>query len=115
MGHETYLDIDQFATDIDEAQNDLQNPNRLVGEGDTFKYSYNLSANILNAYAQAQFTFNKLDYYISGSFTNTQYQREGIYQNGAFPDSSLGKGEQLNFTGFGVKGGMTYKFQGNIY
>lgn len=112
FGAETYLDIDQFATDIDEAQNDLQNPNRLLGEGDTFKYNYNLSANILNAYAQAQFTYNTLDYYISGSYTNTQYQREGLYQNGAFPDSSLGKGEKLNFMGFGVKGGMTYKISG---
>jgi len=112
LGAETYLDIDQFATDIDEAQNDLQNPNRLVGEGDTFKYNYTLSANILNAYVQAQFTYKKLDYYISGSYTNTQYQREGIYQNGAFPDSSLGKGEKLNFTGFGAKGGLTYKVSG---
>ena len=112
LGAETYLDIDQFATDIDEAQNDLQNPNRLVGEGDTFKYNYTLSANILNGYVQAQFTYKKLDYYISGSYTNTQYQREGIYQNGAFPDSSFGKGEKLSFTGFGAKGGLTYKVSG---
>ena len=112
LGAETYLDIDQFATDIDEAQNDLQNPNRLVGEGDTFKYNYTLSANILNGYAQAQFTYKKLDYYISGSYTNTQYQREGLYQNGAFPDSSFGKGEKLSFTGFGAKGGLTYKVSG---
>ena len=112
LGAETYLDIDQFATDIDEAQNDLQNPNRLVGEGDKFKYNYNLFANVFNAYVQVQFTQKKIDFYISGSFTNTQYQREGLYQNGAFPDSSLGKGENLNFTGFGAKGGLTYKISG---
>ena len=112
FGAETYLDIDQFATDIDEAQNDLQNPNRLVGEGDKFKYNYNLFANVLTAYAQAQFTYNKFDYYVSGSVSQTQYQREGLYQNGAFPDTSLGKGETLNFTGFGAKGGITYKLSG---
>ncbi|SHI42256.1 TonB-dependent receptor [Algibacter luteus] len=112
FGAETYLDIDQFATDIDEAQNDLQKPNRLVGEGDKFKYHYNLFANLLTAYAQAQFTYNKFDYYVSGSVSQTQYQREGLYQNGAFPDTSLGKGETLNFTGFGAKAGITYKLSG---
>jgi len=112
LGAETYLDIDQFATTIDEAQNDLRNPNRLVGEGDTFKYNYNLYAQVLNAFAQAQFTYNTLDYYISAGFTNTQYQREGWYQNGAFPDTSFGEGTTLNFTGFAVKSGLTYKVSG---
>ncbi len=112
FGAKTYLDIDQFATDIDEAQNDLLHPNRLVEEGDTFKYNYNLYASVLSAYAQAQFTYNKFDYYIAGSATQTQYQREGIFQNGAFPDASLGKGEKLNFTGFGAKGGITCKLSG---
>ena len=112
LGAETYLDIDQFATTIDEAQNDLRNPNRLVGEGDTFKYNYNLYAQVLNAFAQAQFTYNTLDYYISAGVTNTQYQREGWYQNGAFPDTSFGEGTSLNFTGFAVKSGLTYKVSG---
>ncbi|PCI04785.1 MAG: hypothetical protein COB77_07575, partial [Gammaproteobacteria bacterium] len=44
--------------------------------------------------------------------TNTQYQREGIYQNGGFPDNSLGRGDQLTFTGIGAKGGITYKVTG---
>lgn len=112
LGASTYLDIDQFAGDVNEAQNDLQNPNRLVGEGDRFKYNYNLFANVINGFAQAQFRYNKLDFYLSGSFTSTQYQREGLYQNGAFPDNSSGKGEKLNFTGFGGKGGVTYKISG---
>jgi len=112
LGASTYLDIDQFAEDVNEAQNDLQNPNRLVGVGDTFKYNYNLFANVINGFAQAQFRYNKLDVFLSGSLTSTQYQREGLYQNGAFPDNSLGKGETLNFLGFGLKGGVTYKISG---
>ncbi|MFS4482569.1 carboxypeptidase-like regulatory domain-containing protein [Hyunsoonleella sp. 2307UL5-6] len=112
LGADTYLDIDQFAENVTEAQNDLQNPNRLVGVGDTFKYNYNLFANVIKGFAQAQFRYNKLDFFLSASVTNTQYQREGLYQNGAFPDNSLGKGEKLNFTGFGAKGGLTYKISG---
>ncbi len=112
FGAQTYLDIDQFAEDVNEAQNDLQNPNRLVQEGDRFKYNYSLFANILSGFAQAQFTYNKLDFYVGGSVTSTQYQREGLYQNGAFPDNSLGKGETLSFLGLGGKTGVTYKISG---
>ncbi|WP_370477636.1 carboxypeptidase regulatory-like domain-containing protein [Tamlana flava] len=112
LGASTYLDVDGFATKIDEAQNDLQNLNRIVSEGDKFKYHYNILANELGGYAQAQFTYNKVDFYVSGSLKSVQYQREGIYQNGGFPDTSLGKGEKLSFTGFGGKGGFTYKLSG---
>ncbi|WOD44738.1 carboxypeptidase regulatory-like domain-containing protein [Hwangdonia lutea] len=112
LGASTYLDIDGFATTIDEAQNDLLNPNKVVGEGDIFKYHYNILASELSAYAQAQFNFKKTDFYISASLKNTQYQRDGKYQNGGFPDNSLGKGDKLSFTGFGAKGGFTYKLTG---
>lgn len=112
LGAETYLDIDGFATNIDEAQNDLLNPNRLVGVGDTFKYDYNIFANEIGGYAQTQFSYAKADFYVSASVKNTQYQREGIYQNGGFPDNSLGKGEKLSFIGLGAKAGFTYKLSG---
>ncbi len=35
-----------------------------------------------------------------------------MYQNGRFPDSSLGGSEKLSFINFGVKGGVTYKITG---
>lgn len=112
LGANGYLDVDSFADNPDDVQNDLLNPNRIVGVGDTFKYNYNLFADIIGGYAQAQFKYNKVDFFFAGSVTNTQYQREGIYQNGGFPDNSLGKGEQLSFTGLGLKGGLTYKITG---
>ncbi len=115
LGAQTYLDIDAFATQIDEAQNDLLNPNRLVKEGDAFKYHFNIYTNVLGAYAQAQFKYNKVDFYTAGSFTTTQYQREGLYRNGGFPDNSLGKGKQLTYTGYAAKGGLTYKLSGKHY
>ena len=112
LGAYTYLDIDGFATDINEAQNDLLNPNRIVTVGDKFKYHYSLYANELGTYAQSQFTYNKIDFYISGNVKRTQYQREGIYQNGGFPDNSLGKDDKISFLGYGVKAGFTYKLTG---
>lgn len=117
FGANGYLDVDGFANyfvnNPDAIQNDLLNPNRVVGEDDIFKYNYNINANIINGYAQAQFKYNKYDFYISGSITNTQYQREGVFENGSFPgNASFGKGENMNFMGFGGKGGFTYKLSG---
>lgn len=116
LGADGYLDIDNFADDLlnnpEAAQNDFLNPNRIAGVGDKFKYNYILFADVLSGFAQAQFKYNKVDFFLSGSVTNTKYQREGIYQNGYFLDSSLGKGKKLNFTGFGAKGGLTYKITG---
>ena len=112
FGANTYLDVDQFASTPREAQNDLQTPNRLVGEGDAFKYNYNLFANVINGFAQTQFSYNKLDVFTAMHLTKTQYQREGLYQNGAFPETSLGKGEALKFTGYGAKAGIGYKISG---
>ena len=103
-----YLNIDSF----DQVQFDLQNPNQIVGEGDPFRYNYNLEANILSMFAQAQFTYNKVDFFLAVSNTKTSYQREGLYQSEVYADNSLGKGEKVEFTGIGTKGGFTYKFSG---
>lgn len=112
FGSDYYLDIDSFATNIDEAQNDLLHPNRTVGVGDMFKYHYNVFSNEWSVFAKAQFTNKKADYYVSGNIKNTRYQREGMYKNGAFPDISFGKGDDLMFIGFGGKAGLTYKLTG---
>lgn len=112
LGAKTYLDVDRFATDPDEAQNNLLQPNRLVEKDDIFRYNYHLFARVLNGYAQVQFKYHKIDFYLAGNLSSTTYQREGLYQNGGFADHSLGKGDQLNFMGYGGKGGLIYKISG---
>ncbi|WP_372936488.1 carboxypeptidase-like regulatory domain-containing protein [Seonamhaeicola sp.] len=103
------LNVDSF----DGYQYDNLNPDRLVGEGDKFRYNYNLFADVISGYAQGQFKFNKIDFYLSGSVTNTTYQREGLWEHSRFPGSdSYGKGEELTFTGYGAKAGFTYKITG---
>ena len=113
-----YLNVDSF----DGFQYDYQNPNRVLGEGDKYRYNYNISSDVISGYAQAQFKYSKVDFYLSGSVTNTTYQRDGLWQNEAYittddagnvlTDNSSGKGEKLSFTGVGAKGGLTYKITG---
>tara|TARA_B110000483_G_scaffold46212_2_gene57705 strand:- start:1164 stop:3185 length:2022 start_codon:yes stop_codon:yes gene_type:complete len=103
-----YLNVDSF----DQVQFDLLNPNQVVGEGDTFRYNYNLDANVFSSFAQLQFKYNKIDFFIAGSHTTTSYQRDGLYQTEVYADNSLGKGPKLTFLGVGLKGGLTYKISG---
>ena len=72
-----------------------------------------MDATVVSGFAQAQFTYNKVDFYVSGTASNTSYQRTGLYENGNFTGSrSFGPSEKLSFTNGGIKAGATYKLSG---
>ena len=73
---------------------------------------YNMLADVFSGYVQAQFKYNKVDFYASANVTSTQYQSEGLFQNESFENNSFGKGNALSFTGIGIKAGATYKITG---
>ncbi|NRD24508.1 TonB-dependent receptor [Winogradskyella litoriviva] len=100
--------IDSF----DGFQFDLSNPDRIAFEGDKFRYNYNLYVNEISGFAQAQFKYNKFDFFLAANVAKTDYQREGLYDNEANAGNSLGKGDKLEFTGVGAKAGFTYKITG---
>ncbi|NVJ89945.1 MAG: TonB-dependent receptor [Flavobacteriaceae bacterium] len=112
LGGIGYLDINPFADTADKRQNNLLTPNRVVGVGDTFRYNFNLNSDLVGAFTQAQFKYNKVDFYAAFNLSRTTHQREGLYQNGRFANNSLGLSDKLDFTNFGVKGGITYKITG---
>lgn len=108
LGGLGFLNVDAF----DGIQFDLRNPNQVLQVGDLYSYNYNVLTNVLTGFAQAIFKYKKIDFYTSISLTNTQYQREGLFQNENFENNSYGKGEKLTFMGLGFKGGLTYKLSG---
>ena len=112
LGGTGYLDINNFADSETQMQNDLLHPQRIVGVGDKFRYNFNLSAEVLNAFVQAQFTYHKIDFYAAANVSQITNQREGLYKNGRFENSSFGKSEKLSFTNYGAKAGVTYKING---
>ena len=111
LGGNGFVDLDQYA-EGEAQQNDLNNPNRVVGVNDKFQYNYVINASVVGAFAQLQFTKRKLDYFVALNFKNTSYQRDGLFQNGTYSANSFGKGEKQSFSDFSVKGGFTYKFTG---
>lgn len=122
LGGTGFLDVDFFAEEspnaanltlADIAQSDVNNPNRIVQEGDRYKYNYEMDANVISAFAQAQFKYNKVDFFIGANVSQTSYQRNGLFENGNFPGAaSFGKSEKLDFSNYGVKAGATYKVTG---
>lgn len=111
LGGKYFDDIDPFYKG-DQAQSDLQNPNRQVKAGDIYGYNYNFLSNVINAFTQFKFSYNKTEFYLAQSYSMSNYQREGLYQNGLYPTNSLGKSDKVNFENFGFKGGFTYKISG---
>ena len=114
LGGAGYIDTDSFGNGGDESQSDLQNPYRIVQVGDRYKYNYKVEASVVSGFAQASFKYSEVDFFLATSASQTKYQRTGLYQNGYFPEEgrSLGAGEEIVFTNFGVKGGLTYKITG---
>jgi hypothetical protein len=111
LGGQYFEDIDPFYSG-DQTQSDLNNPNRQIKVGDEYGYNYNLNAVVADAFTQFKFTYKKVDFYLAQSFSRTQYQREGLYRNGIYANTSFGKGSKQNFENFGFKGGLTYKITG---
>jgi hypothetical protein len=114
LGGTYFSDTDGFYSG-DQAQPDLNNPNRTVGVGDKYGYNYILNANTFDAFTQFKFTYKKVDFYLAQSFTSTNYQRDGLYKNGLYATNSYGKSENVHFENFGFKGGLTYKITGRQF
>jgi hypothetical protein len=111
LGGNDFDDIDAFYTG-NQSQSDLNNPNRKVGAGDEYGYNYNYVANVLDAFSQFKFSYNKVDFYLAQNFSSNNYQREGLYKNGIYSTNSFGKSAIVQFENFGFKAGITFKISG---
>ncbi|CAM4429718.1 TonB-dependent receptor [Flavobacterium terrigena] len=111
LGGQYFSDVDPFYSG-DQTQSDLNNPNRQVKVGDQYGYNYNLNAIVMDAFTQFKFSYKKTDFYLAQSFSRSQYEREGLYRNGIYANTSFGKSGKQIFENFGFKGGFTYKITG---
>jgi len=113
LGADGYLDVDPFGENNLEAQNDLQDPNRIVYDGEKFRYNYQLQTRQIGAYLNLNYASKKTDTYVGAEFESVNYRRKGIFENGAYPGAlSLGKSRGLSFQSYGLKTGLSHKFNG---
>ncbi len=117
LGGDYWLDLNQFAErDLvaeDAGQNDLSTPNKIIKEGDKFSYEYDIHVNYLEAFGNFEYQLrSNLDVYAGISVSNTNFWREGMLQNAAFANNSLGKSEKQQFANYLAKAGVVYKVTG---
>jgi hypothetical protein len=120
LGGDFYIDINQFAerdfpTNPSAVQNDLNNPNRLLGKGDRFGYNYDINIKKASAWLMANFKFRKLDVFVASEHTYTSFFRRGRVRTGLFPNNSFGNSPRQNFFNGSLKTGATYKIDGRNY
>ena len=109
LGGSRYLDIDAFSNG-NQAQNNLLTPNRIVLEGDHFKYNYHLYVRYWNGFFQTEYQNKKWLLNLGISADVNSFQREGNYENGHYPGNlSLGKSQKINNIGYGFKFNSTYQ------
>jgi hypothetical protein len=116
LGGDYWVDIDQFALrDFDDpnlAQNDLQNPNKIIKVGDVFGYNYDIHINKNELFSTYSFNKNRIETFFGINLSNTTFWRNGKMQNGRFPENSLGNSEKQTFLNYGAKFGFLYKITG---
>ncbi len=116
LGGDFWVDVDQFAErDFDDevtAQNDLSTPNKIIGVGDVFGYDYEIHVNKYEVFGQLDYKSRKLDGFVGLTGSNTSFWRNGLMQNGKFPENSIGESEKQTFNNYGVKAGAVYKITG---
>jgi len=120
LGADFYIDYNRFAlrdfpNNVNAAQNDVNRPNRILKEGDIFGHDYDINSSKAVAWGQGTFKTSKVDYFLGLSLANQSFYRDGNTRVGLFPESSFGKSETQTFFNYGVKGGVTYKFDGRNY
>ncbi|WKK65957.1 TonB-dependent receptor [Lutimonas zeaxanthinifaciens] len=113
LGGKGFLDVDGFEKDINRSQNDLRNYNRIVKQGDKFKYNYELEHKSIETFFRAKYSMKKFDLYSSFQLEFRSYQRDGLYENGNYKGSlSFGKSIKKSFLTKAFKSGGLYKFNG---
>lgn len=112
LGGSYLMDRDSFLNE-DYSDSDLNHPNRKVYKGDRYGYNFIMRSNVADLFTQFKFNFGSFDFYLGQNISYTDYQRDGIYKNALYADSSFGEGKKLQFKNYGFKGGAFYKITGH--
>lgn len=120
LGGEFSLDWDKFAEQDFPGnnivlQNDLRRPNRIVRVGDQIGYDYFSRIRQQSGWVSYSLETNKFELSVAGAAKNHSFFREGMTQNGKFPDNSFGESEHHSFFLPSGKGLLRYKFDGRNY
>ncbi|HEA23551.1 MAG TPA: TonB-dependent receptor [Pricia antarctica] len=107
LGADFYTDIDPFSNTLNDITGQIQKEVDAI-----FSYNYEVQAAQFDGFAQIRYTHTKWNAFFAGNFGSTNYQRDGLFQNERFPDSSIGESDDVKFSDYGIKSGFTYNLTG---
>ncbi|SMC43089.1 TonB-dependent receptor [Cellulophaga tyrosinoxydans] len=107
LGATYHEDLDTFSNTL----NDV-NGSREKLEGDVFNYNYTINGQKSAIFSQLVYEENKWNAFLSGSYSTTNYSRNGAFLNERFLDDSYGESIPIRFNDVGLKGGINYKING---
>lgn len=90
---------------------DINNPNRILREGDKYNYNYDGHVGWQGVFGQLEYTQGQLSAFLSTSISNTSYsQTEYFNYLESDPERET---DPINFLGYQVKGGANYNLDDN--
>ncbi len=107
LGASFHDDIDAFSNTLNDSNGNLEKT-----EGEIFNYHYNFDASQFEVFGQASLSTKKWNGFASASMTSFAVQRNGLFANERFPESSFGPSEKVSFSSIGLKGGLSYFLTG---
>ncbi|WP_291865054.1 TonB-dependent receptor [Maribacter sp.] len=107
LGAIFHKDVDAFSNTL----NDMNANNEKV-TGDLFNYNYALHASEVKVFGQLKYKTKNWNAFVAGNYAASGFQREGLFKNQRFINSSIGKSKKVTFSSIGIKTGFTYKFNG---
>ncbi|MEL0009500.1 MAG: TonB-dependent receptor [Flammeovirgaceae bacterium] len=111
LGGSFYMDVDSYRRG-DEAQNNLNQPNRIIGENDPFKYKFEINSESVNLFSNLEFNVKNFSITVTPKISYYSVQRDGKFRNGVYPENSYGKSEKKEFINGSVKSNLEYKITG---
>ena len=96
-------------------QNDIQFPDRKIKEGESWGAHYVLTNHNINAWSSISGASRLLEWGLGMKMSVDKMQREGLKQNGLFPDLSKGISASAFFPSYQYQLYLRYKFNGRWY
>ena len=115
LGAKRWYDINPYAEDEITQKNDLLKAEHNVELEQAFQYHYKIHTTAYEANTLWSKEVNNWRLYLGGKIQLREYQREGLFQNGGFPENSLGVSAPVQFQTWDAKGGIQWAITGRHF
>ena len=119
LGADHIIDLDYFLVDDatygNKLQNNLRDPNRIIGEGDTYGYNYRLTRYDATLYGAARWQYGAMAFNIALQTTLQQSLRRGYFEKEIFAGKgSYGPSQRINLAPYSLAAAWSYAHKEHI-